>query len=152
MEVATTTRNGASMAEQPDPAHRRPEGVDDATVDAVGRISEAFELLQRARGALYEFHQRIGWVDDILGDGLDQLRAAGHVELADELARTWLGRNVLPGMWTFEVVEAFDRTYYDVAVDGERRVHEALMAGKRHVQEAERKAQRRIDGPRDDLA
>ncbi|MFP4148218.1 MAG: hypothetical protein ACLFUG_05705 [Nitriliruptoraceae bacterium] len=139
------------MAEQPDPAHQRPEGVDDATVDAVGRIGEAFELLERARGALYEFHQRIGWVDDILGDGLEQLRAAGHTELADELSGTWLGRNVLPGMWTFEVVEAFDRTYYEVAVAGERRVREALMQGRRHVQEAERKAARRADGPDDDL-
>lgn len=138
------------MTQQPDAAHQRPDGTDDATVDAVGRIGEAFELLERARGALYEFHQQIGWVDDILGDGLERLRAAGHGELADRLTTTWLGRNVLPGMWTFEVVEAFDRTYYAVAVDGERRVREALMDGRRHVQEAERKAQRRLDGPDDD--
>lgn len=139
------------MAEQPDDAHQRPPGVDDATVDAVGKIGEAFELLERARGALYEFHQRIGWVDDTLGDGVDQLRAAGHPELADELAQRWLGRNVLPGMWTFEIVEAFDRTYYQVAVEGEQRVRDRLMDGRRHIQEAERKAQRRIDGPDDDL-
>ncbi len=139
------------MAQQPDAAHQRPHGIDDATVDAVGKIGEAFELLERARGALYEFHQRIGWVDDTLGEGLEQLRTAGHTELADELATTWLGRNVLPGMWTFEVVEAFDRTYYAVAVDGERRVRETLMEGRRHVQEAERKAQRRLNGPHDDL-
>lgn len=139
------------MSEQPDQDHQRPPGVDDATVDAVGKIGEAFELLERARGALYEFHQRIGWVDDTLGDGLDQLRDAGHSELADELSQRWLGRNVLPGMWTFEIVEAFDRTYYQVAVEGERRVREALMEGRRHVQEAERKAQRRANGPDDDL-
>ncbi|TVP67985.1 MAG: hypothetical protein EA340_09390 [Nitriliruptor sp.] len=140
------------MAEQPDPAHQRPDGVDDATVDAVGKIGEAFELLERARGALYEFHQRIGWVDDTLGEGLDQLRAAGHEEVADELSETWLGRNVLPGMWTFEVVEAFDRTYYAVAVEKEREVREALMEGRRHVQEAERKGRRRSNGPRDDVS
>ena len=140
------------MAEQPDPAHQRPTGVDDATVDAVGKIGEAFELLERARGALYEFHQRIGWVDDTLGEGLDQLRAAGHERLADELSTTWLGRNVLPGMWTFEVVEAFDRTYYAVAVEKEREVREALMEGRRHVQEAERKARRRSNGPQDDVS
>lgn len=140
------------MAEQPDDAHQRPAGVDDATVDAVGKIGEAFELLERARGALYEFHQRIGWVDDTLGEGLDQLRAAGHEQLAEELSETWLGRNVLPGMWTFEVVEAFDRTYYAVAVEKEREVREALMEGRRHVQEAERKARRRSNGPRDDLS
>ena len=140
------------MAEQPDPAHQRPEGVDDATVDAVGKVGEAFELLERARGALYEFHQQIGWVDDTLGEGLDQLRAAGHEELADDLSETWLGRNVLPGMWTFEVVEAFDRTYYAVAVDKEREVRAALMEGRRHVQEAERKARRRSNGPHDDVS
>ncbi len=139
------------MAQQPDAAHQRPDGIDDATVDAVGKIGEAFELLERARGALYEFHQRIGWVDDTLGEGLEQLRAAGHGELADELTRSWLGRNVLPGMWTFEVVEAFDRTYYAVAVEGERRVRDTLMEGRRHVQEAERKAKRRSNGPADDL-
>ena len=140
------------MAEQPDPAHQRPAGVDDATVDAVGKIGEAFELLERARGALYEFHQRIGWVDDTLAEGLDQLRAAGHERLADDLSETWLGRNVLPGMWTFEVVEAFDRTYCAVAVDKEREVREALMDGRRHVQEAEHKARRRSNGPQDDVS
>jgi hypothetical protein len=138
------------MSEQPDADHVRPDDVDDATVEAVGKISEAFELLQRARGALYTFHQQIGWVDDTLGDGLELLRAAGHDELADELSRTWLGRNVLPGMWTFEVVEAFERTYYEVAVAGEDLVHERLSGGRRHVQEAERKASRRRDGPSDD--
>jgi hypothetical protein len=140
------------VSEQLDPDHQRPAGVDDATVDAVGKIGEAFELLERARGALYEFHQRIGWVDDTLGDGLEQLRGAGHEELADDLSATWLGRNVLPGMWTFEIVEAFDRTYYAVAVEKERQVREALMEGRRHVQEAEHKARRRRNGPRDDLS
>lgn len=140
------------MNEHPDPDHRRPAAVDDATVDAVGKVSEAFELLQRARGALYTFHQQMGWVDDTLGEGLAMLRDAGHGDLADELARSWLGRNVLPGMWTFEVVEAFEHTYHDVAVAGERRVREALLEGRRHVQEAERKVQRRLDGPTDDEA
>jgi hypothetical protein len=138
------------MARQPDDAHTRPDGVDDATVDAVGKVSEAFELLQRARGALYEFHQQIGYVDDTLGDGLQMLRDAGHDELADELATTWLGRNVLPDRWTFEVVEEFERTYMDVAIAGERRVREQLVDGRAHIQEAERKARRRANGPDDD--
>lgn len=138
------------MARQPDEAHTRPDGVDDATVDAVGKVSEAFELLLRARGALYAFHQQIGYVDDTLGDGLEMLREAGHHELADELATTWLGRNVIPDHWTFELVEAFERTYFDVAVAGERRVREDLLNGRHHVQEAERKASRRADGPDDD--
>lgn len=148
----TLPDEGAEVAEQPDDVHTRPDGVDDATVDAVGKISEAFELLVRARGALYEFHQRVGWADDTLGDGIEMLRDAGHQDLADELAATWLGRNVVPGMWTFELVEAFDDTYFDAAVAGERQVREELMDGRRHVQEAERKASRRTDGPHDDVS
>jgi hypothetical protein len=140
------------MTDRPDPDHRRPDGVNDPTVDAVGKISEAFDLLQRARGALYTFHQQIGWVDDTLGDGLEMLREAGHGDVADELARTWLGRNVIPGMWTFELIEAFERTYYEVAVAGERHVHDVVMDGRRHIQEAERKVRRRQDGPSDDEA
>ena len=138
------------MSAATDPQHRRPTGVDDLTVDAVGRISEAFDLLQRARGALYTFHQQIGWVDDTLSDGLEMLREAGHVDLADELAGNWVGRNVIPGMWTFELIEAFERTYYEVAVASERQVRETVMDGRQHIQEAERKVRRRQDGPTDD--
>ncbi|MCC5948623.1 MAG: hypothetical protein JJT89_09230 [Nitriliruptoraceae bacterium] len=130
--------------------HQRPDGVDDATVDAVGKISEAFELLQRARGSLYTFHQQMGWVDETLGDGIEMLEGAGHGELAQELRRRWLGRNVVPGMWTFQVVEAFEDTYHEVAIDLNRRVRDELVGGRRHVQEAEHKRERRQDGPSDD--
>lgn len=138
------------MPEQPDPEHARPDDVDDATVVAVGKISEAFEWIVRARGHLYDFHQMMGRADATLGEGIDGLRDAGHASLADELSSTWLGRNALPDRWSFEVVEAFDATYYDVACAGERRVREALMAGRHHVHEAEMKADRRADGPTDD--
>lgn len=138
------------MGEATDPQHRRPGGIDDLTVDAMGKISEAFDILQRARGALYTFHQQIGWVDDTLDDGLEMLREAGHNDVADELARSWSGRNVIPGMWTFELVEAFERTYYEVAVASERHVREVVMDGRQHIQEAERKVRRRQDGPTDD--
>jgi hypothetical protein len=138
------------MSETTDARHERPRGVDDLTVDAMGKVSEAFDTLQRARGALYTFHQQIGWVDDTLSDGLDMLREAGHAEVADEVAQRWLGCNVLPGMWTFEVVEAFERTYYEVAVASERQLRETVMDGREHIQEAERKVRRRQDRPADD--
>lgn len=138
------------MPEQPDAAHARPDGVDDETVAAVGRVTEALEWLVRARGALYEFHQQVGHADAMLGEGVELLRRAGHEALADELASGLVGRNALPDRWTFEVVEAFDDTYYDRAVAAERRLREALLDGRRHVHEAEMKARRRVDGPTDD--
>src|SRR5690606_3294937 len=36
---------------------RRPAGVDDDTVAAVGKLGEALEWVERARGRLYDFHQ-----------------------------------------------------------------------------------------------
>ena len=57
---------------------RRPEGLDDATVEAVGKVSEALECVERARGDLYSFHQLIGHADLMLGEACDMLRAAGH--------------------------------------------------------------------------
>ncbi|MEX0835279.1 MAG: hypothetical protein WD010_04265 [Nitriliruptor sp.] len=146
------------MPEQPDPDHARPDGTDDATVEAVGKVSEAFEWMIRARGALYTFHQQMGRADLVLGEGVQQLRAAGHTELADRLSTEWVGRNALPDRWTFEIVEAFDDTYWRVAVELEREVRDALLGGRRHVHESQMKASRRdgsdegsLPGPTDDV-
>ena len=57
-----------------------------------------------------------------------------------------VGRNVLPGMWTFQVVEAFDSGYYADFQRIEKMVREELMGGQRHVFEAEMKAKERSKG------
>ena len=64
---------------------RRPDGVDDETVEAAGSVSEALEYVERARGHLYSFHQLIGHADLLLGEACDKLRAAGHDAVADRL-------------------------------------------------------------------
>lgn len=43
-----------------------PSGTTEATVLAVGRLSEAIEWVERARGRLYDFHQMIGHADEAL--------------------------------------------------------------------------------------
>lgn len=143
------------MPEQPDADHQRPDGADDATVAAAGKVAEAYEWMVRARGRLYDFHQMMGHADATLGEGVEGLRDAGHAELADDLSREWVGRNALHDRWTFEIVEAFDDTYWEVATRLERRVRDELMAGRRHVHEAEMKGHRRdgtdaVAGPTDD--
>jgi hypothetical protein len=124
----------------------RPDGVDDATVEAVGKLSEAIEWLERARGDLYAFHQMIGHLDFQLGDAAVMLRRAGHVDCADQLEREAIGRNVLDGRWTFQVVEEFEDTYYTPLTAIERMIRERLVSGRRHVYEAELKEQRRSVG------
>ena len=73
------------MGHQPIPEHRRPDGVDDATVEALGKLSEAFEVAEDARGHLYGFHRLTGMSDLALGEAVDLLRDAGHAALADEV-------------------------------------------------------------------
>ena len=127
---------------------RRPDGVDDATVEAVGRLTESLEWTERARGRLYDFHQMTGHADELLGQAADLLEAAGHAALADELATELVGRNVLEGRWTFQVVEEYDATYWTPMREFEARARERLTQGVRHVEESELKEDRRSRGRR----
>ena len=140
------------MADLPAPEHRRPDGVDDATVEAVGRLTEALETVERARGHLYSFHQLTGEADFKLGDAADLLRAAGHAALADRLDREIVGRNVIGGRWTFQVMEEYDDSYWSAVRAAEREVREALVGGRRHLAEAELKERRRTPGHPDHTA
>ncbi|GEL24381.1 hypothetical protein PSU4_33350 [Pseudonocardia sulfidoxydans NBRC 16205] len=137
------------MPEPLDDAHARPAGAPDALVAAVGKLSEALETIERARGALYDAHQLIGGADGMLDDVVDGLRATGHADWADRIARELVGRNVLPGRWTFQVIEEFDDGYYRAWKDLEREVREATMDGRRHVHEAEMKRDRITPGAPD---
>ena len=130
----------------PGDAHRRPDGVDDATVAAAGKLSEALEWVERARGHLYSLHQLIGRADFLAEEAADELEAAGHAELADRVRTEIVGRNVLHGRWTFQIVEDFDDGYWQAFRDCDLEVRTRLMDGKRHVYEAEMKEQRRTHG------
>lgn len=124
----------------------RPDVMDDATVEAVGAVSEALECVERARGELYSFHQLIGHADLLLGEACDRLRDAGHDAVAERLETEVIGRNVLHGRWTFQIVEDFDDNYWSVFREHERRVRDELQRGVRHVFEAEMKERRRSPG------
>jgi hypothetical protein len=124
----------------------RPDVMDDATVEAVGAVSEALECVERARGELYSFHQLIGHADLLLGEACDRLRDAGHDAVAERLETEVIGRNVLHGRWTFQIVEDFDDNYWSVFREHERRVRDELQRGVRHVFEAEMKERRRSHG------
>ena len=142
------TRNPESHGDdcQGDDAHRRPPGVGDDTVAAVGKLSEALEYVERARGHLYTFHQLMGHADLTLGEACDDLRSAGHEDVSERLETELVGHNVLYGRWSYQVVEEFDDGYWTQFRRHERRVRDALQAGERHVLEAEMKERRRTRG------
>lgn len=119
-----------------------PERLDTTTVTAVGKLTEALETVEIARGHLYAFHQLTGSADFTLEEAIELLRDAGEDEFATQLSRELLGRNVLPGRWSFQVVEDYDDTYYLPFREFERQGR-TLTHGYRHVYEAGLKCQRR---------
>jgi RimJ/RimL family protein N-acetyltransferase len=124
----------------------RPDSASDAAVAAAGAMTEALETLERARGHLYAFHQLVGEADLKLDEVLDQLRANGSSSLAGDLERELLGRNVIEGRWTFQIVEEFDDGYWTTFRAYEQRLRHELVNGRRHLQEAEMKQRRRTHG------
>ena len=142
------------MSDTNSPAHQhlRPEGVSDATVEALGKLSEALEVVEHVRGHLYAFHRLTGTADLALGDAVDLLREAGHTELADRIDTELVGRNVLRGRWTFQVVEEYDDGYYATFKSLEELARNELVGGRRHLSEAEMKEDRRTHGDPDHTA
>lgn len=116
-----------------------PAGSTDDTVDAVGKLSAAFEVVENARGFLYGFHRMSGEADLALQDAVAALRSAGHDDLANEIDQVLVGRDVVPGFWTFELVEAYDEHYWQVFRAVDTLVRERLSDGRPHVFEAEMK-------------
>jgi hypothetical protein len=129
-----------------DSAHSRPDGASDDLVAAAGKMSEALEYIERARGALYTLHQLTGGADLMLDEVVDLLRSEGRDALADRVQDELMGMNVLAGRWTFQIVEEFDDGYYATWREVERAVREETMGGRRHVFEAEMKEARRTRG------
>ncbi|TDC56705.1 hypothetical protein E1212_01710 [Jiangella ureilytica] len=122
-----------------------PDDADPATVVAVGELTEALETTEVARGHLFAFHQLTGSADFKLESAIEKLEEAGHGEFAARLRRELLGRNVLPGRWTFQVVEDYEETYYEPFKALERAGRD-LVGGRPHLYEADLKRRRRSAG------
>src|SRR5689334_14213802 len=113
--------------------------MDDATVDALGKLSEALEVVEAARGFLYQFHRMSGTADLTLQDAISMLRAAGHDEIADRIDCDLVGRNVVDDFWTYEIVERYDDQYWSVFRDLDADARHRLADGERHGYEARMK-------------
>ena len=132
-------RYGSARRPDRPPARGRPRGVDDATVAALGKLSAALETAEDARGHLYSFHRLSGRADLDLQDAATALREAGHAELADTVAELMVGRDVVDGKWTFQLVEEYDAGYLTPFRAAERAARSALGLVPEHLAEAEMK-------------
>ena len=120
--------------------------LDDTTVAGLGKLSEALETIEQARGQLYGFHQHSGKADLLLQDAVALLREAGHGRLADYLDRDLVGRNVVADRWPFQIVEDYDENYWSVFRAFDERARTELAGGDRHVLEARMKQRERTAG------
>lgn len=127
-------------------ARQRPPAADDATIEAVGALSAALEVVEHARGLLYGFHRLTGQADLALQDALEDLAKAGHPELAADISSALVGRDVVGDRWTFELVESYDAQYWTVFRAAEARARALLADGHRHVFEAEMKQREQRSG------
>ncbi len=123
----------------------RPD-LDDTTVEALGKLSEALETVDQARGFLYAFHQLTGKADRQLQEAVDLFAEAGADELAADLDRDLVGRNVIADRWTFQIVEDFDASYWAAFRSYDERARTELSGGDRHVYEARMKQGERTRG------
>jgi hypothetical protein len=135
-----------SNGDGPDQEHRRPAGMDDLTVEALGKLSEALETTERVRGHLYSMHQLTGTADFMLDDAVELFTKAGHIATAERIRHELIGRNVIPGHWTFQIVEEYDDGYYREFRQIEKDARDELAGGRRHLYEAELKEKRRTHG------
>ena len=133
------------MDDASDP-YAKPPHVSDETVRALGMLSEAREWTERARGNLYAFHQMTGHADALLGRAADALAEAGHTREAERLRQDFVGRNVLHGRWTFQVVDEYDATYWGPLREAEAGICGDLADGRPHLHEAAMKEARRTRG------
>jgi hypothetical protein len=124
----------------------RPAGVDDQTVQAVGRLTHALETVNRARGYLYGFHELTGRADNELDEVVELFRAAGHEAFAAKIERELLGRNVIDDRWTFQIVDDYETGYFALFTDLEQQARTDFCDGVRHLREAEMKRDRRTPG------
>jgi hypothetical protein len=129
-------RHGRAQHPGRPPARSRPAGMSDEVVAALGKLAEALEVVEQARGFLYGFHRLSGTADLTLQQAVTMLREAGHADLADDLAATLVGRDTVDGKWTFELVEDYDQGYWQVFRDAEQHVRTTLGLTERHVHEA----------------
>ena len=141
-------RERYGSARRPDrkAAHQRPDGIDDATVEALGKLSAALEVAEDARGHLYAFHRLSGSADLSLQEAVRALRDAGHERVAEVIDDVLVGRDVIDDRWTFQLVERYDAGYIEVFRAAEQAARAALHAGEPHVYEAEMKAREQTSG------
>ena len=124
------------------PGHPVPDGVDDARWPPSVSCRPRSRCSRRPAGTCTRSTAAQGQADLELQQALEHLREAGHRALADEIDQVLVGRDVVPGPWTYQIVESYDRTYYDIWKAAPRSpMAERLADGTPHLAESSMKVE-----------
>jgi hypothetical protein len=126
-------------ADEPAPAD------DQRLLETMATATEAMEYVERARGHLITLHHLLGRAEVLFEEVAGELRAEGHSTEAAQLEREVIGRDVIEGRWSYELLEEFDRAYYEPVRDTHREVV-AGTVGRPHAREEHVRAARRRAG------
>ncbi len=74
-----------------------------------------------------------------LDEAVQAFREAGRPEVADRIEQQIIGRDVVAGQWTFELVEGYEDDYYRPFADLERWARDTYAEGRRHLYESQLK-------------
>lgn len=124
--------------------------LSDEERDALHSIELCVEWLHRAHGELVEFHHKTGHAMDHLDTAEQQLRASGHVDLANAVRDEYLPRGVIDeGRWSYDVLESYQDGFLSALTEFEEHAREDVADGRRHVTERQQERkwkQRACDG------
>jgi hypothetical protein len=115
-------------------------GLTAAEREALHLLGLGLEHADRGFGSLVTAHHQFGRAMDRFDAAREQLRAAGHDELAAHLRDAILPAGAVGDRWTYELVDDCRDGFLAEIVAAEAAIREALADGKRHV--AEQRQQR----------
>ncbi|MCO8246816.1 MULTISPECIES: hypothetical protein [unclassified Haladaptatus] len=110
--------------------------LDDETESALHQLELGIEGLRKAHGYLVQFHHVTGHAMEHFSEAENDLRDAGHDDIADHIRDEILPCGVLGGdRWTYELVESFETGFLHDIESFERVTREEIAGGERHVRE-----------------
>jgi hypothetical protein len=138
-ELFSTARRGDAPPGGAPRDEARALPIDARLLETMATATEAMEYVERARGHLFTLHHLLGRADLLFAEVAAELRSQGRAGDAARIEREVVGRDVLEGRWSFEVLEEFEQEYYEPVRDAVRTV-ERRTTGRPHARDVRLRA------------
>ncbi|MEQ8835162.1 MAG: hypothetical protein RIB67_12060 [Miltoncostaeaceae bacterium] len=113
--------------------------------EAMDAVEVACEWVERAFGSLLDAHHRTGRAQILLLEAADAMEAVGQDAHAARI-REVAARDVLPGRWTYRMVDEFRAMMIEPVRAMEEAIRSDVTGGVRHVHEMDMRRRTREHG------